>query len=180
YDAGEADDLVRRVAAEFDAGRPAGPVIENATLRKRTWGRRYDVDAVDWFLSQFLRPLGHVELARIGPDSGGDVAVARVVLGGVSGPAELYGPGEPSRAASRGYFAGQCDNAWRDFGQLPGMHLYWGSAGGRKELSTAEQQTLAFTWGRGKTFSAGGRSFTLKGGSARLTPRSTLPGVAEL
>jgi len=35
YDAGEVDDLIRCVAAELDAGRPAGPVIESATLRRR-------------------------------------------------------------------------------------------------------------------------------------------------
>jgi DivIVA domain-containing protein len=58
YDAGEVDDLVRRVAAEIDAGQPAGPVIENAMLRRRMRGRRYDIDAVDWFLSQLLLPLG--------------------------------------------------------------------------------------------------------------------------
>jgi DivIVA domain-containing protein len=74
YDAGEVDDLVRRVAAEFDAGQPAGPVIENATLRRRMRGRRYDIDAVDWFLSQLLLPLGHVELAGIGADPWGDLA----------------------------------------------------------------------------------------------------------
>jgi hypothetical protein len=28
------DDLLGRVAAELDAGRPAGPLIENATFRR--------------------------------------------------------------------------------------------------------------------------------------------------
>jgi hypothetical protein len=31
YDAREIDDLVHRVAAELDAGRPIRPLIENAT-----------------------------------------------------------------------------------------------------------------------------------------------------
>jgi hypothetical protein len=165
YDQQEADDLVRRVAAELDARRPAGPVIENATLRKRARGRRYDIDAVDWFLGQFLLPPGHVELAGIDADPWRDLAVARLDLGGVSGPAQ---------------------NAWRDFDQLPGTYLFWGRAGRHtKELRTAEQETLVFARretlqerlvsGRRETFSTAGRSFTLTTVSA-----SRLPGVAEL
>jgi hypothetical protein len=34
YAAPEVDDLIGRVAAELDAGRPAGPLIENATFRR--------------------------------------------------------------------------------------------------------------------------------------------------
>jgi hypothetical protein len=34
YAAPEVDDLLGRVAAELDAGRPAGPLIENATFRR--------------------------------------------------------------------------------------------------------------------------------------------------
>jgi hypothetical protein len=95
YDAREVDDLVRRVAAELDAGRPAGPVIENATLRSRIWGRRYDIDAVAWFFGQLLLPLGRVELAGIGADRWGDLAVARFDLGGVSGLAKFSAPASP-------------------------------------------------------------------------------------
>ena len=32
YDAGQVDDLLRRVAVELDAGRPAGPLIAGATF----------------------------------------------------------------------------------------------------------------------------------------------------
>jgi hypothetical protein len=150
-------------------------VIENAALRRRRWGRRYDVDAVDWLLGQFLLRLGDFELAGIGADPWGDLAVARLDLGGVSGPAKLCAPGKPSRGASRGYRAEQCENAWRDFGQLPGTHLCWGSAGGRKELRTAGEETLVSA--RRGTFSAGGRSFTFKG---RYAISTLPPGVAEL
>src|SRR6516225_1315379 len=51
YSAIEVDDLLRRVAAELDAGQPAGPLIANATFQ--SGGKRsYDIDAVDWFLGQ--------------------------------------------------------------------------------------------------------------------------------
>ena len=63
YDARQVQDLFRRIAAELDAGRPVGPLIESATLRTRELGGQYDIDAVDWFLGQFLLPPG-----RFGPD----------------------------------------------------------------------------------------------------------------
>ena len=53
YDASEVDVLLGRVAAELDAGRPAGPLIENAKFQTRR-KRQYDIDAVDWFLDQLL------------------------------------------------------------------------------------------------------------------------------
>ena len=34
YATPEVDDLLGRVAAELDTGRPAGPLIENATFRR--------------------------------------------------------------------------------------------------------------------------------------------------
>ena len=55
YDVTEVDDLLRRVAVELDAGRSAGPLIENVTFRRAGLGRSgYDVDAVDWLLNQLL------------------------------------------------------------------------------------------------------------------------------
>ena len=64
YDAAEVDGLLGRVAAELDAGRPAGPLIEKAAFRKRPWG--YDIDSVDWFLDQLLLPPGRSEPAELG------------------------------------------------------------------------------------------------------------------
>lgn len=58
YDPRQVNDLCRRVAAELDAGGSARPLVENATFRKQTSGPRYDIDAVDWFLDQFLLPPG--------------------------------------------------------------------------------------------------------------------------
>jgi hypothetical protein len=141
YDAQQVDDLVRRVAGELDADRPAGPLIENARLQERIWGRRYDIDAIDWFLGQFFLVPGSFGLAGPSADPWGDLAVAQLAPDGISGPAKLYGVEKPSRQASRAYFASQCENAWRNFGQQPGTHLRVGGTL-REELRTAEQQTL--------------------------------------
>jgi hypothetical protein len=126
YDTRQVDDLVLRVTAELDAGRPAGPQIENATLRRRIYRRRYDIDAVDWFLGQLLLPPGHSELAEISADLWRDLAVTQLAPGEVSGLAEHHRHGRARRQQGGEYFVEQCENAWRDFGELPGTHLWWG------------------------------------------------------
>jgi hypothetical protein len=163
YDARQVDNLLCRVAAELDAGGSARPLIQNATFGYAGWrdGRRYDIDAVDRFLDRFLLPAGHFELDGIADDPWGDLPVARFA----EGNAKEYS------------FYSRCENAWRDFGQVPGTRLWWGKAArGLTELRTAEQQTLASVrriWS--ETFSAGGRSFTLQRPSG-----SSSPAVAEL
>jgi len=163
YDARQVDDLLCRVAAELDAGGSARPLIQNVTFGYTGHGRRYDVDAVDRFLDRFLLPAGHFELGEITHDPWGDLPVARFA----EGNAEEYN------------FYSRCENAWREFGQVPGTRLWWGKAArGLTELRTAEQQTLASvrrSWS--ETFSAGGRSFTLQWTSAG---ESSSPAVAEL
>ena len=66
YDAPQVDGLLRRIAVELDAGRPAGPLIADATLQPAEMGLRsprgYDIDAVDWFLDQ-LRSCGNGDCA---------------------------------------------------------------------------------------------------------------------
>lgn len=148
YDARQVQELFRRVAAELDAGRPVGPLIENATLRTRESGGRYDIGAVDWFLGQFLLPPGRFGLDGISADPWRDLPVT-----------QLYH--NPSQEASGASFVRQCENAWRDFDQLPGTHLWWGRAGMfRKALYTEEQQILASVWGSSpEIVSAGGRDF---------------------
>jgi hypothetical protein len=159
YDALQVNDLRRRIVAELDAGGSARPLIEDATFRKRKYRLRYDIDAVDWFLGQFLLPPGNVELSGIADDPWGDLPVARVAR----------------RTSERYAFELQCDSAWRDFGQLPGTHLWFGKAGRHtEELRTAQQETLVSAL-RG-AFSMGRRSFTFAAASAS----SGLPGVAEL
>ena len=123
YDASEVDDLLRRVAAELDAGRPAGPLIEHAAFRQR-WSKRntYDGDAVDWFLDQLILRAGDAELAGPSDDPWRDLAVAQYTRSGGSEPA----PGGRKDRVKRKYFAKECENAWRDFSQQPGMYLRWG------------------------------------------------------
>ena len=86
----------------------------------------------------------------------------------------------------RDYFHNECWNAWRDFGQQPGTHLWSERTGWRRELRTAEQQTIAslrgFTWqnrgyGQGQAVTVGGQSFTFKTGKA---VRSSPPGISEI
>jgi hypothetical protein len=148
YDSRQVQELFRRVAAELDADRPVGPLIESAMLRTRTSGGRYDIDAVDWFLGQFLLSPGRFGLDGISADPWGDLPVT-----------QLYH--NPSHEAAGAYFVRQCDNAWRDFGQLPGTHLWWGRAGMfMKALCTEEQQILASIWGSSpQIVSTGGQDF---------------------
>jgi len=69
YSAIEVDDLLRRVAAELDAGQPAGPLIANATFQ--SGGKRsYDIDAVDWFLGQLTSQPNSSDLAGLGSREG--------------------------------------------------------------------------------------------------------------
>jgi len=187
YDARQVDDLVLRVAAKLDAGSPAGPLIEGATFRRRRYRRRYDIDAVDWLLGQFL---GRVELTEISANPWRGLAVSQLAPGEVGGLAERHRRGRARRQQGGEYFVEVCENAWRDFGQLPGMHLLWGKAGrGVSELRTADQQTLASArggWSK-TTVSVGGKSFAVKNTYGRDgrrvwfedTPDEPRPGVAD-
>jgi hypothetical protein len=181
YAAPEVNDLLRRVAAELDAGRSAGPLIENATLQRLHISGGYDIDAVDWFFDQLLRRPVHTEPTGTSADPWRDLAVAQLTGSKIRDAAEK--PWNP-----RTYFAEECGNAWRDFDQQPGMHLRWGRAGRRRlrgaryELRTAEQQTIASRDDQRLTVLAGERSFTYKKTDipARSTADSWLPGIAEL
>ena len=182
YLASDVDGLLRRVAAERDAGlRLVVDQEHNVPIGEGEKG--YDVVAVDWFLISF--PQDRVGLAGTSADPWRDVGdVAQLVRGGVSGLAQRYPRAKPTSEKARAWFAGQCQNAWRDFGQLPGAQLWWGKAGpALLELRTAEQQTLASLPGAG-TVSVGGRSFSSKSRRAAVRLRSTAdswpPGVADI
>jgi hypothetical protein len=154
----EVDGLLRRIAAELDAGRPVGSLIENATVRTRnyTMAGTFDIDAVDWFVDQLLRP-SHDELAGMSEDPWRDLGVTAVF----------------SRGASRKYFHKDCGDGWRNFGKVPGVHLRWEDG----ELRSAEQQTLASVAGGMVSLGSSGRRFTIrKSGSAG----SWSPDIAEL
>jgi len=167
YDAAQVDDLLRRIAAEIDADRPIEPLIENARFLTR--GKRlYDIDAVDWFLDDLLHRERHPEKARTSGDPWRGLGVVAPLPGG-----------------GRNWhndLAEKCTSEWHEFGQQPGTHLRWrwvryGSS--RRELCTAEQQTLASLResGRSVIVSAGKRSFvfTRPGGAG-----SSSPDIAEI
>jgi DivIVA domain-containing protein len=172
YDRSEVDDLLRRVAAELDAGQPAGPLIENATFRIRA-SKECDIDAVDWFMGQLLGRPGQPEPTASSADPWQEAgAVAQFTHDGSRDLAQL------SQRALRKLFAEECKNAWHGFGLLPGAQLQWKHRGiARKELYR-EEQTLASvrtSWGK-ETVSAGGRTFTWRTSRAS----SSLPGVTGI
>jgi hypothetical protein len=189
YEAAQVDDLLRRVAAELDAGRPAGPLIENAAFGQR-WRKRstYDVDAVDWFLDQLILRAGDTELAGPSDDPWRDLTVAQCTRSGGSGSTL----GDRKSGAKRKYFAKECENAWRDFGQQPGMYLRWGRVRRGRwgddhyELHTSEQQAIASlylgklpspTWHPFAGASLGERNLTVMETRAA---RSLSPGIVEI
>jgi DivIVA domain-containing protein len=177
YDVPEVDELLARVAAELDAGRPAGPLIETAALRRRIWKSRYDIDAVDCFLGRFVAR-DRLEPGGVNADPWRDLAVAQLTRSSTSAA-------KASWLASREDFSNECAGAWKDFGQLPGVHLRWGwVGGGRNELRTAEEEAIAslqddirHTSSELMTASISGRSFSLR----RTDPAgSSSPGIAEI
>jgi DivIVA domain-containing protein len=179
YRASEIDDLLGRVAAELDAGRPVGSLIRNARFRRGEGDPRkgYNVDAVDWFLDQLLLSPGYQALAGADEDPWRDLGeVTQLARGGISAPAR----DARGRAwlASEERFAEECADAWRDFGQAPGTHLWWGRVqGGSRELRTPEAEAIVslqgWRYGGFRTASTGGRTFTFKKiWRARSSPQS--------
>jgi DivIVA domain-containing protein len=180
YDAAQVDDLLRRVAVELDAGRPAGPLIAGATFPRRARSRGYDIGAVDWFLDQ-LRRREDASQARMSADPSRDLAVVNHFTR--SGPGDLAErTAAPSRQAlrqyrtqDRKYLAEECAGAWHDLGQQPAPHQRWVRTGtARRELRTADQ-TIAARHGwdisANITISTGGRALTLKRATASSGPR---------
>jgi hypothetical protein len=183
-------DLLDRIAVELDVGRCSWSLIENATFRRGTAGGRMgvrtqecDIDAVDWFLGQLLSGPGQCERAEVDADPWRDLPVAQYTRSGIS---DLAGhPAETSWRVQRESFAAECQNAWHDFGQLPGRRLWsqptglWSLRGGQSELRTAEQ--ILASW-RGSsssswTYIVVRRSFTLMDTEAA---KSLFPGSAEI
>jgi hypothetical protein len=178
YDASQVRDLLECIAAELDAGRPARPLIENATFQMvHSPGRGYETCAVDWFLNQIRHREDPSEAARANADPWRELAAE---------PYDIHSePGDPAvRTAAPS--PQECADAWRDFDRQPGTRLSWVRTGlGRRELRTADQQAVASfrrSWWDvrgpiprgGNTLSAGGRTFTFK----RVTP-SAWPTIAE-
>ena len=103
YSVRQVDDLLRRVAAELDAGRRAGPLISNAAF-PRDWrtSSRYEGNAVDWFLEQFLAAPGQSDGAGMSWDPWRDLPVVNLITR--PGPA---GPGGAARRFLARLLAGQ-------------------------------------------------------------------------
>ena len=199
YEASETDDLLQRIAAELDAGRPAGPLIENAKLQVTSKSAaipltlggagpsRYDIDAVDWFLGKLRLDEDHPELAETGADPWRDLAVAQVApdVGGTPDKPSLVQLFELDKLLELDpAFTKDCTTAWKDFGRQSGVFLREGRAKGgrlwapRHELRTAEQKAIASydtSWTKGATIRRAGRasgSFTLLPSRIRVGGRS--------
>jgi len=175
YDPLEVNDLLDRIAAELDAGRPAGPLITHATFRIQ-FGRAYFTGQVDWFLEQLRRQEDPSAMARMNTDPWRDLVAECYCIRRKPGDLAVR-IGGPSRQ--------ECADAWEDFGQQPGTRLSLVPTEARRhELRTAEQQTVATgcylsvqpsaIWHPSAALSAGGRTFTLN----KVT-RSSWPGIAE-
>ena len=168
YDKPQVDDLLDRIAAELDAGRPAGPLITSATFQRgylRSSG--YKTGAVDWFLEELRRLEDPSELARMNSDPWRDLVTEKYSIR--SAPRDSFGHvAAPSEQ--------ECTDAWRGFGQQRGTRLSWVRTGTlRSELRTAEQQpVVTVRSGLPTTLTAGGRTFT-----RRRLSRSSWPGIAE-
>jgi len=188
YDASQVDDLLRRIAVELDAGRPAGPLIAGATfrpialrLRMQSWA--YDSVAVDWFLEQLQRQEDHPKLAGTGADPWRDLPVGNYFTRkDPAGPAK--GTARPSflewrkqKRQDQECLAQECADAWADFGQQPGTRLQRVRAGvKRRELRTAEQQTIASLHVLlPTTVSTGGRTFSWKRAQRSLFDETGMP-----
>jgi DivIVA domain-containing protein len=147
YDVAQVDDLLRRVAAELDAGRPVEPLIRNTAFRTKSNG--YKIDAVDWFLGQILFCPAPAGAAEMSADPWRDLGVvAQFARSGVEDPAQRSV--RPSRRGLRKYYSEKCSEGWHDFDTQPGVHLRleWAGAASR-ELLTMEAQTIAsmsYTW----------------------------------
>jgi DivIVA domain-containing protein len=164
YDTSQVNDLLDRIATELDAGRPAGPLVTNATFQAARRG--YDTKAVDWYLEQLRRRADPAEADRMNADPWRDL------------PADPYcirrKPGGPARRIAAPSKQ-ECADAWRDFDRQPGTRLSWVRTGPlRRELRTADQQTMASSRdGLSTTLTAGGRTFTMK-----RVSRSSWPDIA--
>ena len=190
YDGSQVDDLLRRIAVELDAGRPARPLIASATLRptpitiRRMLSGTYDCEAVDWFLEQLERhEEDDPELAGTGADPWRDVPVGNYFTR--KDPGDLAkGTARPPLLEHRKqarqdqeYLVQECADAWADFGQQPGTRLQWVRAGvKRRELRTAEQQTITSLHVLlPTTVSTGGRTFAWKRARRSLFDETGMP-----
>jgi DivIVA domain-containing protein len=156
----------------------------------------YDTEEVDAFLDEAESRL-RMRCAEARPVNGGEVGDAELA-GPTADPWRDLAVAQFTRGGDRNYrvkrkaFATECESAWRNFGQEPGVYLRWGQVGtarlwaARYELRTAKQQTIASVdhnllstppWHPFAGASLGERSFTVKEPRAA---RSLSPGLGEI
>jgi DivIVA domain-containing protein len=153
YDTAAVDELLDRIAAELDAGRPVAHLIEDATLPRQSAQLRrgfrggYAYASVDGVLSQLRRQ----DDPEARADPWGNLPAWRYSMASPdASTGDLTGPARHGAAmlrvghvkAAKGY-ARECAEAYRDFGAQPGTQLGLVRKGvGRWELRTAEQYVL--------------------------------------
>ena len=171
YDVTEVDDLLSSIAAELDVGRPVEPLAMNAAFRTRRTG--YDVDAVDWFLGQFLFRPGPGELTEMSSDPwrGLDVVGGRFTRSETGGRAESSG--WQSGMALWERYDEECQKAWEEFDQQAGtfLRLEWVGLA-RRELRSAEQHTIASMTYRRSDIFLGNHSVSEIGGQFSINRES--------
>ena len=143
YDTTAVDELLDRIAAELDAGRPVAHLIEGATFPRqpvqpwRGFRGGYDCASVDGVLSQLRRQ----DDPEARADPWRNLPVWRYSMASPDSSAAGLRVGRIQAAKD---YAQECAEACRDFGTQPGTQLGLVKISvGRRELLTADQDTLA-------------------------------------
>jgi DivIVA domain-containing protein len=133
YDADDVDELLDRLAAELDAGRPVAPLAASAAFRgvqlrfQQRLSRAYETETVDWLLGQLLRGEQARERHLLASDPWRDLVAFR------------YSAGPPALDTGTEYA-----DDWAAFEAQPGLRLRYGRAGSASdELRTADGVPLA-------------------------------------
>ena len=167
YDTSQVNALLDRIAAELDAGRPAGTLIASEAFEQRPFARGYNAGAVNWFLEQLWRREDPAEADRMNADPWRDLAADPYCI--------HREPGDPVGHVARPSKQA-CADAWNHFARQPGTRLSWVRTGYlRAELRAADQRAVASFrgWLLSATLTVGGRTFTW----IRVT-KSSWPGIA--
>jgi hypothetical protein len=170
YETAAVDELLDRVAAELDAGRPVAHLIEDATFpphRMRLGGLfhgGYDFAAVDWLLSQLRRqddPEAHADPWRHLPAWHYSMASPNGSAAEPAGQARHRAAmPRAARVQADKDYGRECAEACRDFGAQPGILLSLMNGGG--ELRTADQHQVVLVRALSdKIFHYGRRTYTL-------------------
>jgi DivIVA domain-containing protein len=151
YDACDVDELLDRIAAELDAGRPVASLAADAAFREvrlrfRRLSRAYETETVDWLLGQLRRSEHEQQRNLLADDPWRHLIAFR------------YSTGPPAVDARTEYA-----DDWAAFEAQPGFRLRYGRAGSADdELRTTDGVPIATfrrRW-RSTTVRVGWRTFT--------------------